>query len=107
MRPTIDPRIDRLRTSWLDLDTTDATWLASVADEVPAAAGTRIGHPRFVHIVISGPDTGLVVDAGAPPAVLRGAGAVLVLTVSDKRELDERRATVAAAGLRPVARLAH
>jgi hypothetical protein len=51
MRHTIDPRIDRLRTSRLDLDTDDATWLAGVADEVHATAGTRIGHRRFVHVV--------------------------------------------------------
>ena len=97
MRHTIDPKIDRLRTSWLDLDTDDATWLAGVADEVDATAGTRIGHRRFVHIVLSGPDAGLVVDAGDPPVVLRGASAVLVLTVSDMRELESRRAATAPA----------
>ena len=106
MRRTTDPKIDRLRTSWLALDTTDATWLASVADEVPAAAGTSIGHRRFAHVVLSGPDAGTVVDAGEPPVVLRGAGSVLVLTVSDLRELASRRGTVRAArpALQPVAR---
>lgn len=97
MRYTTDPKIDRLRASWLDLGTDDAVWLAGVADEVDAAAGTRIGHHRFVHVVLSGPDAGLVVDAGALPVVLRGAGAVLVLRVRDMRELTSRRATTAAA----------
>ena len=106
MRPTTDPKIDRLQNSWLALDPADATWLASVADEVPAAAGTRIGHGRFAHVVLSGPDAGTVVGAGEPSVVLRGAGSVLVLTVSDLRELAARRGTVRAAhpALQPVAR---
>lgn len=102
MRHTIDPKIDRLRSSWLDLDTADAVWLAGVADEIAAAAGTRIGHPRFVHIVLSGPNAGVTVDAGSSPLELRGPSSVLVLTVSDTRELEDRRATTTVPAPRPI-----
>lgn len=93
MHRTTDPKINRLRSSHLALDPADAAWLASVADEVPASAGTPIGHHRFAHLVLTGLDAGLVVDAGEPPVVLREASTVLVLTASDLRELDRRRAT--------------
>jgi hypothetical protein len=61
-----------------------------------------IGHRRFVHLVLTGPDAGLIVDAGDPPVVLRGAGAVLVLTVGDMRELHDRRMTATQPSPRPV-----
>lgn len=91
MRRTIDPKIERIRASWLDLDTTDATWLASVADEVDVPAGTFVGgHRRFTHIVMTGEEAGTRVDPGEPPRKLRDAASVLVLTSADAAELDQR-----------------
>ncbi len=102
MLRTIDPKIDRIRSSWLDLDTTGATWLASVADQVDVPAGTSLGHRRFTHIVLTGDDAGTRVDAGDPPVRLRDAGSVLVLTAADAQELD-RRCHAAATGHRVAA----
>lgn len=90
-RTTTDPKIDRLLASPLGLSRTDATWLASVADEVDVPAGTRVGHSRFTHLVLSGADAGTVVAAGVAPVVLRGAASLLVLTRADARELEARR----------------
>lgn len=99
MRPTTDPKIDRIHHSWLGLSREDAVWLASVADEVDASGGTRLGHDRFAHIVLTGVDAGLVVDAGAARAVLRGPATVLVLTRHDADQLAEARREVVARGL--------
>lgn len=91
-----DPKIDRIQDSWLGLCREDAVWLASVADEVDAAGGTRVGHDRFTHVVLTGADAGVVVDAGAPPIVLRGPAAVLVLTTHDAARLSDARSRTAA-----------
>lgn len=90
MRRIIDPKIDRIRSSWLDLDTTDATWLASVADELSVNAGTPLGDHRFTHLVMTGDDAGIRIDAGDPPVTLGDAASVLVLTAADAGELDQR-----------------
>lgn len=94
-RPTTDPRIERLRTSWLGLTSEDATWLAAVADEVDVRAGTVVGHHRFAHVVLSGPQAGLVVGAGAPAVALEHGGTVLALTARDLDELHRRRTATA------------
>lgn len=95
MRTTNDPKIARLRASWLDLEPDDAAWLARVADEFDAVAGTEIvGQRRFVYIVMTGPDTGTMIGAAGPPVTLRSAAKVLVLTVSDMQELARRRRPV-------------
>lgn len=98
MRRTIDPKIERIRSSWLDLDTADATWLASIADEVDVAAGTLVGGDhRFTHIVMTGEQAGTRVDPGEPPVSLRDAASILVLTSADAGELDQRCDTAATA----------
>lgn len=108
MRRTIDPKIDRIRSSWLDLDTADAIWLASVADEVEVPAGTSLRYHRFTHIVMTGDDAGTRIDPGDPPFRLRDAASVLVLTDANAEELDQRRRAattahrVARAALHPV-----
>lgn len=86
-----DPKIDRIHASWLGLCREDAVWLASVADEVDAPGGTRVGHRRFCHVVLSGTDAGTVINAGAPPIVLRGRATVLVLTSHDADRLAAAR----------------
>lgn len=101
IRTRTDPKIDRIHDSWLRLSREDAVWLASVADEVDAAGGTRIGHHRFCHIVLAGADAGTIVDAGAAAIVLHGRSTVLVLTRDDAARLTavRRRHVGVAAGV--------
>lgn len=100
-----DAKIERLA-ELFELDRRTARGLAAAADEVEVEAGRRIGHSRFVHVVVDGPEAGLVVDAGAPPAVLTATATVLVLTRDDARRTlppagRDRTAAGAVPRLRP------
>lgn len=90
-RPS-DAKIDRLRASLPGLSRRDATGLARVADEVPAAAGTVLGTRRFTHVVLDGPDAGTVVAPEDRPHVLQDAARVLVLRAADAGMLPARGA---------------
>lgn len=100
-----DAKIDRIHASWPGTSRKQAVRLAAAADEVVVHAGQRIGHRRFVHVVVDGPDAGLVVGAGDPPVVVTTTATVLVLTRDDARRLlpveQVRRSTAVVDRLRP------
>lgn len=100
-----DAKIDRIHASWLGTSREQAIRLAAAADEITVHTGQRIGHRRFVHVVVDGPDAGLVVDAGDPPVVLTTTATVLILPRDDARRLlpveQAGRSTTVVHRLRP------
>ena len=105
-RTTTDPKIDRIQQS-LGLAAEDAHWLASVADEVTADAGTLVGHARFTHVVTDAAGESFIVEAGAPPVRLTSNAPVLVVPRHAAARLTARLAGTARAVPAPrVARVA-
>ena len=88
-----DPKIDRIRTSWLRPTREDARWLASVADESVISGVLEPGN--FAFIALDHGSAGLIVGPGTPPTAVICPTNMLVLTSNQLGEAARRIPAVA------------
>jgi hypothetical protein len=78
-----DPKVARLKNSWLEPDHRTAVVLARLADEMTLPAGSVLEAGRFSYVGLDDAHRDLVVTIGTPPTTLESAATVLILTTPD------------------------